>query len=91
MIDELFQNLNSLHHQTALLEACDWDEGRVEYLIGLVTERLRDADPSTPLEEHIENALREDTTPAQLKAITELIMVNARQIWKTVIDPHHWN
>ena len=91
MIDELFKTLNSLHHQTALLEACEWDEERVGYLIGLVTEKLRDADLTIPLEEHIKIALIEEASPLQLEMVTELVMVNARRIWKSVADPHHWN
>ena len=91
MIDDLFHSLSSLHHQTALLEACDWDEERVEYLVNLVTEKLQDADPTIPLEEHITAALEEEASPDQLKTVKELVMVNARRIWKTVVDPHHWN
>ena len=91
MIDELFKGLNFLHHQTALLEACAWDEERVEYLIGLVTEKLRGADPSIPMEGHIDAALEEEATDAQIKVIKDLVMANARPIWKAIVDPHHWN
>jgi len=91
MFDELFHTLGSLHVHTALLEACDWDEERVEYLITLVTERLRDADPETPLEQHIIEALEDETTPDQLQIITQLVMMNANKIWKEVSNPHHWN
>jgi hypothetical protein len=33
MFDLLFKSLSDLNNQTALLEACNWDEDRVEYVL----------------------------------------------------------
>lgn len=38
MIDLIVRELNSIHNQTALLEACDWDESELSKLQALLSE-----------------------------------------------------
>mgnify|MGYP001346985741 CR=1 FL=1 len=59
MFSFLFSQLKDLHNQTALLEACDWSEDRVEDLILTAQSVIVNANKDEPEKNTIENLKKE--------------------------------
>ena len=83
--DLIYSHLNSLNSQTALLEACNWDEKMLSSVVDEVDEYLRFLNPGyfnswTDMEDDISNHLTNKFNKSISDIIINTINLNKKEI-----------
>ena len=79
MFDHLFKSLSDLHNRTALLEACSWDEERLEEVMSIFLNSISKIQNSSfeyyninSLKDYLSSILSKDLTEREIIILLDL-------------------